>query len=76
MQIVGLLLAKGAQTMYKNTYGNSPLQVAVEPKSASWIKRIQEGGEPERYLLAEEFKLSREEERIKAEEAKQEIMAK
>jgi|LauGreSBDMM110SN_4_FD.fasta_scaffold30992_1 hypothetical protein len=62
--------------MYKNTYGNSPLKVAVGQKSMSWIKRIQEGGEPERYLLAEELKQSREEERSKAEQGEQEEKAK
>lgn len=29
VQIVGLLLARGAVTMYKNAYGNTPLKVGV-----------------------------------------------
>jgi ankyrin repeat protein len=40
-QVVGLLLCKGAMTMYKNTYGNTPLQVAKDKQSAEWIKRVQ-----------------------------------
>eukprot|EP00983_Pelagomonas_calceolata_P085205 1156506-Pelagomonas_calceolata.AAC.5 len=41
MQVVGLLLCKGAMTMYRNTYGNTPLQVAKDKQSAEWIKRVQ-----------------------------------
>ena len=59
MQMVGLLLSKGAQTMYKNVYGNTPLKVATGSRVQSWIKRVHEGGEPERQRLAEEIRTVR-----------------
>ena len=69
-------MAKGAQTIYKNAYGNTPLKVAIGEKAASWIRRIGDGGEPERLVLAEELKASREEERRKAEEAQLAVKSK
>ena len=76
VQVVGLLLAKGAQTMYKNVYGNSPLKVVIGSRSAAWIKRVQDGGEPERHALAEELKASREEELGKASGVEQALQEK
>ncbi len=75
-QLVGLLLSKGAMTIYKNTYGNTPLKVAIGAKAASWIRRVNDGGEPERRALAEELLSSMEEERVKADQIQQEIEAK
>ncbi len=71
-QLVGLLLAKGAQTMYKNAYGNTPLKVAVGARAAGWIRRVDEGGEPERSRLAEELRAAREEAAHKREAAEEE----
>lgn len=57
--------------MYKNAYGNTALKVATGTRTTSWIRRIAEGGEPERQRLAEELKQSREEAARKQEEEQQ-----
>jgi hypothetical protein len=39
--------------------------VAIGAQAAAWIKRVEDGGEAERAKLAEELRISREEERRK-----------
>lgn len=52
LDLVGLLLSKGASISYRNVYGNTPLQVAVGLRVKNWIQRVKDGGEPERERLA------------------------
>lgn len=41
LQLVGLLLARGAVTQYRNAYSNQALKVCTDSVAADWIQRVQ-----------------------------------
>lgn len=53
--VVGLLLTHNACVLYKNAYGNNAAALTTSPKIAGWIKRVKDGGVPERQKLAGEL---------------------